>query len=98
MYLYYAKDYIRGLMAETHVRFQSIRSTKTLLAHIAFVRFLARVNKLVALQMVRLTKTLLANVTFIRSLVRVRTHVLFQITRFTKNFIAKITLVHFFFV
>ena len=97
MYLYYAKDYIRGLMAETHVPFHSIRSTKTLLAHIAFVRFLARVNKLVALQMVRLTKTLLAHVTLIRSLVRVRTHVLFQITRITKNFIAKITLVRFLF-
>ena len=55
MYLYYTKDYIRGLMAETLVPFQSIRSTKTLLAQIAFVRFLARVNKLVASQMTKFT-------------------------------------------
>ena len=57
-------------MVATHVDFQMIRSTITLLANMAFVRFLVRVNKLVALQMVRLTKTLLAHITFIRPLVR----------------------------
>ena len=62
-------------MVATHVPFQSIRSSKTLLAHITFVRFLVRVNKLVRFQMIRSTKSLLAQITFVRSLVRVSTHV-----------------------
>ena len=58
---------------------QSTRFTKTLLAHITFVRFLVRVNTHVAFQSTRFTKTLLAHITFVRSLVRVNTHVSGQI-------------------
>ena len=61
-------------MVATHVDFQMIRSTITLLANMAFVRFLVRVNTHVALQIARLTKALLAHITFIRFLVRVNTH------------------------
>ena len=75
--LYYAKDYIRGLMVvSTHVDFQLTGCTKTLLAHIAFVRLLVRVNTHVRCQMTRLTKTLLAHIAFVRFLVRVNTLVL----------------------
>ncbi len=35
---------IHELMAATHVLFQATRCTKTLLAHITFIRFLFRVN------------------------------------------------------
>ena len=60
--------------------FQMTRITKTLLAHITFVRFLVRVNTHVAFQSTRFTKTLLAHIAFVRFLVRVNTHVAFQIT------------------
>ena len=69
----------------THVSFQMIRSTKTLLAHIAFVRFLVRVNAHVLFQTTRITKTLLAHIAFVRFLVRVNTHVAFQTTRLSKT-------------
>ena len=71
MYLYYAKDYIRGLMAETHVRFQSIRSTKTLLAHITLVRFLVRVNTHVDSQSTISNKHIITNIPIIKFLDRV---------------------------
>jgi hypothetical protein len=67
--------------------------TKTLLAHIAFKRFLVRVNTHVPLQSTRFTKTLLAHITFVRPLVRVNTHVDFQTTRSSKTLLAHIALV-----
>ena len=63
------------LVMATHVSCQITRLTKTLLAHVAFVRFLVRVNTHVGFQITRKTKALLANITFIRFLVRVNTHV-----------------------
>ena len=68
-------------MEATHVNFQITRTTKTLLAHITFVRFLVRVNTLVPLKSTRITETLLAHIAFIRFLVRVNTLVTFQMTR-----------------
>ena len=81
----------------THVSFQMIRSTKTLLAHITFVRFLVRVNTHVGFQSTRLSKTFLAHITFMRFLVRVDTHVVFQSIRMTKTLLAHITFVRFLF-
>ena len=65
--------------------------TIPLLAHVAFKRFLVRVNTLVPFQITRLTKTLLANITFIRFLVRVNTYVDFHLRRCTKTLLAHIT-------
>ena len=81
------------LMLSALVPFQSTELTKSFLAHIAFVRFLVRVNTHVALQTTRFTKSFIAKITFIRPLVRVNTHVSFQITRLTKSFLAHIALV-----
>ena len=49
--LFWYNRTIHELMPATHVDFQSIRSTKLHLAHIAFVRFLVRVNTHVLLIM-----------------------------------------------
>jgi hypothetical protein len=68
------------------VALQSTILTKLHLAHIAFLRFLVRVNTHVGFQMMRFTKTLLAHIAFIRLLVRVNTHMLFQITGLSKRF------------
>ena len=81
------------LMLSALVPFQSTELTKSFIAHIAFVRFLVRVNTHVALQTTRFTKSFIAKITFIRPLVRVNTHVSFQITRLTKSFLAHIALV-----
>ena len=59
--------------------FVKYQITKTLLAHITFVRFLVRVNTHVVFQSTRFTKTLLAHITLVRFLVRVNTHVSGQI-------------------
>ena len=67
--------------------------TKRPLAHIAFVRFLVRVNTHVGLQTTRLTETLLAHFTLVRFLVRVNAHVDFQRIRITKTILAHIALV-----
>ena len=72
--LFWYNRTIHELMPATHVDFQSIRSTKLHLAHIAFVRFLVRVNTHVHFQMTRFTKSFIANITLVRSLVRVNTH------------------------
>ena len=83
------------LMLSALVPFQITRCSKTLLAHITFVRFLVRVNTHVNFQLRRCTKMLLANFTFVRFLVRVNTHVDFQITRLTKSLLAHIAFVRF---
>ena len=80
-------------MVSTHVDFQLTRCTKTLLAHITFVRLLVRVNTHVVFQSTSLTKTFLAHITFMRFLVRVNTHVSFQTTRLSKTLLAHITFV-----
>ena len=82
-------------MLSALVPFQITKLTKSFIAHIAFIRFLVRVNTHVVFQSTRMTKTLLAHITFVRSLVRVNTHVLCQSTRFTKSFITKIAFVRF---
>ena len=84
-------------MLSAHVSFQSTRLRKTSLAHIAFIRFLVRVNTLVTFQMTRFTKSFIADITFVRFLVRVNTHVPFQTTRLSKTFLAHITFVRFLF-
>ena len=66
------------LMLSALVPFQITRCSKTLLAHITFVRFLVRVNTHVSFQTTRCSKTLLAHIAFVRLLVRVNTHVVFQ--------------------
>ena len=55
------QDYIKELMISTHVGFQTTRLSKTLLAHIALVRFLVRVNTHVPFQMTRFTKSFIAH-------------------------------------
>ena len=75
------------------VALQSTILTKLHLAHIAFLRFLVRVNTHVDFQSIRMTKLHLAHITLVRFLVRVNTHVDFQITRCTKTFLAHITFV-----
>ena len=77
----------------THVSFQMIRSTKTLLAHITFVRFLVRVNAHVGFQTTRFTKTLLAHITLVRFLVRVNAHVALQMISSSETLLAHIALV-----
>ena len=67
--------------------------TIPLLAHMALVRFLVRVNTHVGFQSTRFTKTFLAHITFERFLVRVNTRVLLQIIRCTKTLLAHITFV-----
>ena len=62
-------------MLSALVPFQSTRCSKTLLAHIALVRFLLRVNTLVAFQMTKLTKSFIADIALVWFLVRVNTHV-----------------------
>ena len=61
----------------TRVGFQMTRLSKTLLAHIAFVRFLVRVNTHVALQITKLTKSFIAHIALVRFLVRVKSDALF---------------------
>ena len=80
-------------MLSTHVVFQTTRLTIPLLANVAFVRFLLRVNTLVLCQTTRCTKSFIAHITFIRFLVRVNTHVSGQIEWFIKNLLANIALV-----
>ena len=79
----------------TLVDVQLTRLTKTLLAHVAFIRFLVRVNTHVDFQLTRCTKTLLANISFIRFLVRVNAHVALQSISSTKSLLAHITLIRF---
>ena len=67
--------------------------TIPLLAHMALVRSLVRVNTHVPFQMISSNKTFLANITFARSLVRVNTHVGFQTTSLSKTLLANIALV-----
>jgi hypothetical protein len=83
------------LMAAARVRFQTTRCRKSLLAHVAFVRFLSRVNTHVSFQITRFTKTLLAHITLIRFLSSVSTHVTLQMTRLMKALLANITFVRF---
>ena len=71
-------------MLSALVPFQSIRMTKSFIAHIAFIRFLVRVNAHVPFQTIRMTKSFIAHIAFIPFLVRVNTHVDFQITRLRK--------------
>ena len=59
----------------THVPLQTTSLSKTLLAHIAFIRSLVRVNTHVEFQFTRFTKTLLAHI-HRTVFVRVNTHVL----------------------
>ena len=73
--MYTVGPMMKELMLSTHVVFQTTRMTISLLAHIALVRFLVRVNTHVAFQITSLTKTLLAHIAFVRFLVRVNTHV-----------------------
>jgi hypothetical protein len=80
-------------MAETHVGFQITRSSKTLLAHIAFVRLLVRVNTHVDFQFTRFTKSFIAHITFVRFLLRVNTHVSGQLGWSIKHLLANIALV-----
>ena len=80
-------------MAAKHVPFQSIRMTKTFLTHIAFIRFLVRVNTHVDFQISSSTKTLLAHITFVRFLVRVNAHVHGQVGWIFKHLLANIALV-----
>ena len=82
-------------MLSAHVFFQTMRLSKTSLAHITFVRFLVRVNTRVLCQSTRLTKSFIAHITFVRFLVRVNTHVPFQTTRLSKTLLAHITFVRF---
>ena len=82
-----------SLVPATCVLFQTIRSTKALLADGTCVRLLVRVNTLVDFQSTRLTKSFIAHITLVRLLVRVNTHVLLQITRITKSFITNITFI-----
>ena len=81
------------LVPATRVLFQTIRSTKALLADGTCVRLLVRVNTHVAFQMTRLTKLHLAHIAFVRFLVRVNTLVPFQITSCAKTLLANFTLV-----
>jgi hypothetical protein len=87
------QDYFNELMAETHVGFQITRSSKTLLAHIAFVRLLVRVNTHVDFQFTRFTKSFIAHITFVRFLLRVNTHVSGQLGWSIKHLLANIALV-----
>ena len=52
-------------MVATHVVFQTTRLTISLLANMAFVRFLVRVNTHVDFQNTRCTKTLLAHIALV---------------------------------
>jgi hypothetical protein len=70
-----------------------IKLTKSLLADIAFVRFLVRVNTHVTFQSIRSTETLLAHFTFVRFLVRVNTYVSGQLGWSNKHLLANIALV-----
>ena len=79
----FTEDYERELMLSAHVVFQTTRLTKTLLAHMALVRFLVRVNTHVDFKLPDSRKRFLAHIAFVRLLVRVNTHVRFQITRLT---------------
>ena len=56
------------LMLSTHVFFQMTRLTKTLLAHITFIRFLVRVRKHVYGQDGRISKHLPASIALVPSL------------------------------
>ena len=59
------------------VALQSTILTKLHLAHIAFVRFLVRVNTHVAFQITKLTKSFIADIALVRFLVRVKSDALF---------------------
>ena len=80
-------------MLSTHVFLQSAKLTKSFIAHVAFVRFLVRVNTHVDFQITRLTKSLLANMALVRFLVRVNTHVYSQEGWISKHLLANIALV-----
>ena len=80
-------------MLSTHVFLQSTKLTKSFIAHVAFVRFLLRVNTLVLCQTTRCTKSFIAHITFIRFLVRVNTHVALQSISSTKSLLAHIAFV-----
>ena len=98
MYMYmFTEDCERELMLSAHVVLLNYQLTITLLAHMALVRFLVRVNTHVDFQSTRFTKTFSHTSHSIRFLVRVNTHVDFQITRLTKTLLAHITLVRFLF-
>jgi len=92
MYVF-TEDYERELMLSTHMDFQSTRCTIPLLAKMALVRFLVRVNTHVDFQIIRTTKSLLAHITFIRFVFRVSTHVSGQVGWILKHLLAKIALV-----
>ena len=79
---------MKELTLSTHVPFQITILTKTLLANIAFVRFLVRVNTLVPFQSTRITKTLLAHITLVRFLDRVNAHASNQTGWFCKHLLA----------
>ena len=57
VYVYTFRTTNEQLMLSALVPFQSIRMTKSFIAHIAFIRFLVRVNALVPFQTTRLSKT-----------------------------------------
>ena len=63
------------------VALQSTILTKLHLAHIAFLRFLVRVNTHVVCQNTKLTKSFIAHITLVRHLERVNTHERFQTNR-----------------
>ena len=94
MYMYvFTENCERELMLSTRVVSQTTILTKTLLAHIAFTRFLVRVNTHVSCQMTRITKSFIAHIALVRSLVRVNTHVDFQNIGITTSLLANTALV-----
>ena len=93
MYVLYTFRTTDELMLSGLVPFQITRCSKTLLAHIALVRFLVRVNTHVVLQSNRMTKSFIAHIALVRFLVRVNTHVDFQMTILTISLLANIALV-----
>ena len=68
---------LKALMLSTHVPSQITRYTKTLLAHITFVRFLVRVRTHVLCQTTRITKSFITKIALVRFLVRVNARVVF---------------------
>ena len=75
--MYTVGPVMKELTMSTRVGFQMTRLSKTLLAHIAFVRFLVRVNTHVAFQITKLTKSFIADIALVRFLVRVKSDALF---------------------
>jgi len=93
LYVLYTFRTTDELMLSGLVPFQITRCSKTLLAHIALVRILVRVNTHVVLQSNRMTKSFIAHIALVRFLVRVNTHVDFQMTILTISLLANIALV-----